>query len=534
MKNKITYIFLGLIVILSIITRFYKIGEYPKGFTWDEASVGYNAYTIFHWGKDEYGKILPLAFKSFGDDKNPIHFYLTVPFVGIFGLNEVATRTPAALFGTLNVIVIFFLGRKIFKSNSVGLISALFMCISPFAIQFSRFNHELNFAMFFFLLGTFLFYKGLEDKRYLAISFFSFGIDLLTYHSAKIVTPILVLLLVILNIKKLLPVKKQLIFSLAIYAFFVSLLFIKPELLGGARLKQNQIDQKEIENTVIYRKTKNDLYGKFEVIAKRYIKYFEPKFLFISGDEIPRHSIQTVGTFYWIDLPFIIIGFFAVLYRFVVKKERNMLFLLAWILIAPIPGAASSIFSHAPRAMFMLGSWTMIAALGAYTICSISSKKACKIIFSAILIFSLMYYLCKYISDYFGEYSNKYAIEWVYGMKAAVLTAENDKYLSVYMTDSYMQPYIFFLFYQKTPLPEFLNTVKYNKSQSAPSNLVDSFGKYIFRWDQYHSMPFNGTLYIIRPSIYDGLYEKNGFNVVKLIKFPNGMDNLYIIEPKYE
>ncbi|MFH1864019.1 MAG: glycosyltransferase family 39 protein [bacterium] len=217
MNKKLTYILLGIIVLISILTRFVKLSKYPPAITWDEAAVGYNAYTILHWGKDEWGKILPLTFKSFGDDKNPVHVYLTVPFIGIFGLNEFATRAPSALFGVLNVVVIFFLARVMFKSNTVALIAALFLSVSPFNIQFSRFNHELNFAIFFFIAGVYFFYKGLKtNKRLIIISFLLLGFDLLTYQSAKVVTPVLVLLLIVLNFKKLVKTKKYFFTGLAI------------------------------------------------------------------------------------------------------------------------------------------------------------------------------------------------------------------------------------------------------------------------------------------------------------------------------
>jgi hypothetical protein len=34
---------------------------------WDEAALGYNAYSVLETGHDEYGQFLPLIFKSFGD-----------------------------------------------------------------------------------------------------------------------------------------------------------------------------------------------------------------------------------------------------------------------------------------------------------------------------------------------------------------------------------------------------------------------------------------------------------------------------------
>jgi len=509
--KKLTYIFLAFIILISAAVRFHKLGSFPSGFTWDEAAVGYNAYTIVNWGRDEWGKTLPLVFKSFKDDKNPVHIYLTVPFIKIFGLTEAATRASSAFFGVLGTAAIFFLASILFKSKGVGLIASLFWCISPFDIQFSRFNHELNFALFFFLAGTYFFYKALKDNnRLFWLAFLFWGIDLLTYQSAKVVTPFLVILLTALNLKTLLKSKKYFVFGAVIYLFFVGLNFIRPELLGEARLKQNSL-------------------GTPAVVWSRYWEYFGPKFLFASGDENPRHSIQTVGTFYWLDLPFLLIGFFGIVQRLFVRKDKQMLFLIAWMFLAPLPAAATNLTPHAPRAMFMLGSLTLVSAYGAYLLVKAFSNKYYQVLVSTLLVIASGLFLSKYLKDYFGKYDERYAIEWIYGMKDIVTTSEKREFNKVYMTDSMMQPYIFYLFYLKTPLPDFLATVKYNQTKSAPSNLVSSFGKYRFVWEQYHSVPDNGVLYAIRPSVYDGLFYKNSFNVVKLIKYPDRSDAFYLI-----
>ncbi|KKP40600.1 hypothetical protein A2130_03450 [Candidatus Woesebacteria bacterium GWC2_33_12] len=521
--QKLTYFFLILIVLLSVFLRFWKLDQTPPSITWDEATVGYNAYTILNWGKDEWGRTLPLTFKSFGDDKNPVHVYLTVPFVGLFGLNDYAVRSSAATFGVLNVILIFFLVRSIFKSNGLGLISSLFLALSPFNIQFSRFNHELNFAMFFFLLGLYFFYKAINGNiKYIIPSLLMFGVDLLTYQSAKVVTPVLVFLILFINLKLLWQNKKYLFFGISIYALFLSLLFIKPELLGGERLKQNQIPKEQIEKI-----------GLAKIILGRYEKYFQTQFLFITGDTNSRHSIQTVGTFYWLDLPFLIVGLLGILARLFIKKDKQMLLVLIWALIAPIPAVVSSEAPHVARAMFLTGSWTIISAYGAYLVITAFKNKYYQVLMSILLILAITPYFYKYLKSYYTEYANKYAIEWVYGMKEVVEFSKKQDFYKVYMTDIRMQPYIFFLYYLKVPLPDYLATVKFNQTKSKPSNLISIFDNYQFVWNEIYSEPGDGILYVISPSIYDGLAFKNDFEVLNLIKYPNGNDAFYLISKKW-
>jgi len=71
-KNKII---LGLILIIGIFFRFYKLAEYPVSLSIDEVAIGYNTYSLLKTGNDEYGIPHPLAFKSVGDYKLPLLIY---------------------------------------------------------------------------------------------------------------------------------------------------------------------------------------------------------------------------------------------------------------------------------------------------------------------------------------------------------------------------------------------------------------------------------------------------------------------------
>src|SRR3989344_5777104 len=97
-----------LIVLLAAILRFYQIDSNPPSLYWDEASLGYNAYSILKTARDEHGTFLPLTnFAAFGDYKPPGYIYVTVPAVWIFGLTEFAIRFPSAFFGTLTVLITY-------------------------------------------------------------------------------------------------------------------------------------------------------------------------------------------------------------------------------------------------------------------------------------------------------------------------------------------------------------------------------------------------------------------------------------------
>ena len=280
LRKKLFGLFLAIILSIAFFVRFYKITETPPSLSWDEAAVGYNAWSVANFGKDEWGKTLPIYFKSFEDDKHPVHIYITSLFVKVLGPSDFSVRLPAVVFGVLNVLLIFLVGRVMFN-KTVGLIAAFVLTLSPYAIHFSRFNHELNFTIFFFLLGLFLFYQAIKKNIYfLPLSFLAFGIDLLAYHSAKVVVPPIILLLLIFHLKKLLQDKIILFLALLVIGFFITLIILNSPLLGLARSEQASFPKERIEKTFMYKFTKNELLGRVGVAIGQYPLHFNKDYLF--------------------------------------------------------------------------------------------------------------------------------------------------------------------------------------------------------------------------------------------------------------
>ena len=116
-KFKLKNYLLILIIFLAFFLRFYKIDEIPPALYWDEASLGYNAYSILKTARDEHGQFLPITnFAAFGDYKPPGYIYFTVPSIAVFGLNEFAIRFPSAFFGILTVLLAYFLTKRLFEN----------------------------------------------------------------------------------------------------------------------------------------------------------------------------------------------------------------------------------------------------------------------------------------------------------------------------------------------------------------------------------------------------------------------------------
>ena len=171
------------ILILAASLRTYNIGKVPLSLNWDEVALGYNAYSILKTGHDEYGKFLPVVLQSYDDYKPALYSYFDIPFIAILGLTEEAVRLPSATAGVAAVAIIYFivleiLGERKIKiwdhevnATTIGLVTSLFLAISPWHIQFSRIAFESNVGLTLNLLAFLLFLKALKKPMFLPLSF---------------------------------------------------------------------------------------------------------------------------------------------------------------------------------------------------------------------------------------------------------------------------------------------------------------------------------------------------------------------------
>ena len=460
------YIFLG-ILILAVMLRFVGLSSNPPSLTWDEASWGYNAYSLGYDLSDEFGKFLPLTYlESFGDFKPPLYAYLDILPVKLFGLTEFAVRFPSAFFGSLTVFIAYFLVKEIFgqKKEPLALIVSFLLAISPWHIMLSRAAFEANVATFFVLLGLLFFLKGVKEKPYLLLlSSLSFMLSMYTFNSPRIVVPILILTLVVAFHKKLLFFWKQ-----TTLAVVIGLIFYIPLLLF-LRTPQAQLRFAEVNffseiSTIerINQEIANDGNSSFSKIihnrrfaftveyARHYLDNLTPSFLLIRGDGNPKFSIQDVGQLYLWEIPFLIIGS-LLLFR---KRTSNWWIVPILIVVGIVPAGFARETPHALRIESGIIGFQIITAIGIIGFYEFIKKKRIYISILGIIIFLNFFY---FIHNYISNYSREFSGEWQYGYKESIeyINGAKDEYKGVYMTEELGRPYIYYLFYSGVKPEEF-------------------------------------------------------------------------------
>jgi hypothetical protein len=482
MRTKILIIF---ILALAFVLRVWAINIIPSGFTPDEASFGYDAYSILETGKDQWGHTVPLSLESFGDFKLPLYSYLTVPSVAVFGLTKFAVRLPNALVGTLAVWVTYLLVNLLLvredskKSFWVAGFAAGLLAISPWHVMMSRGAFEANLTTLLMPLGIYLFLLGLKRNKYLLLSSVVFGLNLFSYHSARLVTPIILLALLWFFRKQL---KGGLVrYKLPILVFLIFLVGAFYTLLGGGARRAQDItifsgalNQASDERfTAMYQGmsegTARLFHNKYLVVAKRffenYTQYTSYNFWFINGPAEGTYGmIPGYGVLYLFELP-LLIGF---LYSFFFLKDRNSFWIvLLWILIAPIPAALTTGRGYAGnRSVIMLPGLTIASAFGAYAIYTFSQDKfgrrITKIVSFAFLVFTVPFF-ASFLEKYFVLSPFENSASMLYGNLevAQWLSKNSDTKNEVVISRSLSEPHIYIAFANKWAPKDFQENSKF-------------------------------------------------------------------------
>lgn len=446
-ENKNFNIILLIIVLIAIALRLVFLSTNPNGLSVEEASNGYDAYSLLLTGKDRYGEFIPIFARAFDDYIEAIYRYFNIPFIAIFGLNEFSTRLPSAMFGILTIPVICYLSKELFKDNKIALITALLLAINPWHIQFSRIAFRGIIFPFFFCLGLWLFLRGLRKPSSLILSSLSFAVSLYTYSPSRVFVPLFLGGLVIIYYWELWRNKKVFLIAGGLFLLLLAIM-ISLWLTPAGMARQDQVGL-----------TFNPL-----KIAYNYISYFTPQFLFANGDPYLRHSPSHMGMLHIFEFISVVSGLF---YLF---KERNnskeVLFL--WLILYPIPAALTAPV-HALRSIIGSPLFVIISAYGIAKIVDLIKLSQKQFILVFLLIIALS--LSGYSYRFFRNYPQESTLEWSYGIREAISFAENQNQC-VIVSNNIVLAHIFVLFYTQYPPGE------YQKAPIEPEVGVGTIGKY--------------------------------------------------------
>ncbi|MCR5477748.1 MAG: glycosyltransferase family 39 protein [Lachnospiraceae bacterium] len=344
MKTKITgeRVLFCIALLLVAVTHLVLLDRLPRGLNVDEAGCAYDAYTLGHFGVDRWMKSWPLYLKNYGDGANILYTYLLVPVFLVAGTSVYAVRSVIAASAILMGIAGAASARILFGKERDRIAFLFLYAVLPVFVLTQRFGLESHLFMGMEALCLYLILRAVSSDKtsdYLLFGIFQ-GLTLYTYAISYMVVPVFLLF----SLSYLILKKKAKFWKLIAAAVPIALLAAPLAVVQIINL----FDLPELKLGV-FTFTKLHEYRESELMVRGYLKTIweglRSTFLF---DDLRYNSSPLFGNFYYISVPFLLIGLvhsFYCLIRSLRKTEKISLLsfpLFFWIAYTLVSGLMST------------------------------------------------------------------------------------------------------------------------------------------------------------------------------------------------
>lgn len=457
-----TLVLLLIIFLLGATVRFAGLGRNPVGIVDDEADTAYDAYSLIRTGKDQWGTPMPItSFRGFGDYRLPAYTYLSVPSIALFGLTPFAVRLPAALMGSLSILLVYFLAKAMFgrSSEALPLLSAFFLAVSPWHVGMSRIGLEETTSVFIVALGVLALLKGRERSGWIAAGSALLALSLYIYTPNILLAPFLLVAVLYLFRAQYRRLRRGII--LGICAF---ILIALPMLLAlgnsTASTRTRQVNFTNDSGTIDLVNEKQgacqsmlprgvcrlvfNKYSAFKMkFVSNYLNHFSPNLLGIYGTNTQFSILPGRGLLYVGDYCLFIVGLIAV---FANPTPGGML-LAAFLFFSAVPDSLTS-DGQFGRFFVSYPVWPILSAFAVLLIAR-SLRRYRAVLPAVIVLFSLAF--VAFIVEYWTFFPYRYSSYSHFGYEALMqeVQAYERSYgrviVSSRVNDS--KQYIYYLFY---------------------------------------------------------------------------------------
>ncbi len=397
-----------LILLLASFFRLWQIDSIPPGIYPDEAVNATNAVL-------EPGRIF------YKDNNGREGFYINLIGLSfkLFGISRFSLKAISISCGILTVFGVYLMAKELFeRSRIIPLLSAFFLAISFWPVNFSRIAFRANMVPFLLTFSFYFLFKGLKSglkeekngkkdkkdkknwKRFLNFAFggLFFGLGFHTYISFRfavlILLPVLVGWLFVYWQKRRL--KDFLIFS-SIYLFITFLVALPI----GIYFLKNPGDFLSRSGSISVFSQKEPLKALVRSLAA-HLAIFN-----IYGDANWRHNISRSPILFWPTGILFILGIFFSLFQLLKSLRKrdwliflNYFLLLSWWFVMLLPAILT--YESIPHALRIIGAIPptfIFAGLGGYLIFK-RARGLIKVQLTPFMIGFISFYLFLFFSSF--------------------------------------------------------------------------------------------------------------------------------------
>lgn len=186
LKRKFSWILLFVVLIVAGISHAYNMFHFPY-FENDEGTYMSQAWSLLN-----YGKLAPYTYWYDHAPGGWIFLFLWVKVTGGFFAFGHSVNSGRVFMLVLHIAVaalLFYIAKKLSKSNLAGIIAVLFFSLSPLGIYFQRRLLLDNIMIFWVILSLALLLVDKLKLRHIIFSAICFGISVLSKENAVFFLP---------------------------------------------------------------------------------------------------------------------------------------------------------------------------------------------------------------------------------------------------------------------------------------------------------------------------------------------------------
>jgi 4-amino-4-deoxy-L-arabinose transferase-like glycosyltransferase len=305
----------------------------PPGFFRDEAAIALNAQTIAQSGRDQYGAVMPLFFRSFSDYKSPEYVYALAAVFRVTGPSQQVARGLSAVLVLAAIGLLGLLAAQQSGSRVVGVAVFVLAGITPWLFQLGRLAYEVTLEPL--LICLLLLAVGAAAKRGRwsagsgALTGLAIGSIIYVYAAGRLLAPLFAAALVVVAWRGRWRWLASAWAVSAVSAIPLLVYWLRHPGALSARFESTTFITGDMSTPHIARQA-----------AWNYLRELNPLRWIVSGDPVPLQRVPGTGALLAATVLLSLAGLVLALRRW--RRDVWLRYVVVCLFLAPIPTALTT------------------------------------------------------------------------------------------------------------------------------------------------------------------------------------------------
>jgi 4-amino-4-deoxy-L-arabinose transferase-like glycosyltransferase len=405
------------IMLVATLLYGWRLGEAPVYLSPDEAIIATDAHALATTGRDNTGTWFPLYFfiQVPGDDRSgwfmPGIFYLSAAVFQLFPLTEWSARLSTVLMAVTGIGVMYLLAVRLFRRQWVAVAVAMLLALAPGHFILARYALDYLFPIPFIGAWLLFLHRTLErsSARDALWAGACLGVGFYSYISSMLMMPLYAALSLLVLFRSRAGARQliNLIAGAVVPLIAFAVWFVQhPDAFAATAQRYALYDTTRLNALQGVREFLS--FPNIERMASLYWSFFNPSFLFLSGDSQMMFSTRSAGVLVTVMVVLLPAGIAQILGR---DRTSFNLLVIAGFFTAPAAAVLVPESAALNRSAALLPFGVLLGGFGLIRLANAAPlrlSRTRKVVYGPALVGLLLalagLQFTAFARDYFGDY----------------------------------------------------------------------------------------------------------------------------------